>query len=83
MQFPQAEQAAVYHPCARSSGLGVCFFFLCFIPVLVAHGVKGTARTARPQQRASPSVITVFSAPNYLNMYNNKGAAIKYVSAHP
>ncbi|KAJ7789728.1 Metallo-dependent phosphatase-like protein [Mycena olivaceomarginata] len=36
------------------------------------------AQDLGPQQRASPSVITVFSAPNYLNMYNNKGAAIKW-----
>ena len=25
-----------------------------------------------------PSVITVFSAPNYLDVYHNKGAVIKY-----
>ncbi|KAJ7886872.1 hypothetical protein B0H14DRAFT_2563180 [Mycena olivaceomarginata] len=41
------------------------------------------AQDLGPQQRVSPSVITVFLAPNYLNMYNNKGAAIKYISAHP
>jgi serine/threonine-protein phosphatase 2B catalytic subunit len=25
-----------------------------------------------------PSIITVFSAPNYLDVYHNKGAVIKY-----
>jgi serine/threonine-protein phosphatase 2B catalytic subunit len=25
-----------------------------------------------------PSVITVFSAPNYLDMYRNRGAVLKY-----
>lgn len=25
-----------------------------------------------------PSLITIFSAPNYLDVYNNKGAVLKY-----
>jgi len=27
-----------------------------------------------------PSVVTLYSAPNYLDMYNNKGAILKYES---
>jgi len=27
-----------------------------------------------------PSVITVFSAPNYLDVYHNRGAILKYVN---
>ena len=27
-----------------------------------------------------PSVMTIFSAPNYLNVYNNKAAVLKYES---
>ena len=27
-----------------------------------------------------PSVITVFSAPNYLDVYHNQGAVLKYTS---
>lgn len=30
------------------------------------------------QGKAFPQVITVFSAPNYCDTYNNKGAVIKF-----
>jgi hypothetical protein len=29
-----------------------------------------------------PSVMTIFSAPNYLDVYNNKAAVIKYVATY-
>ena len=34
-------------------------------------------KTAR---KKFPSVITIFSAPNYLDVYNNKAAVLKYES---
>ncbi|KAK0145795.1 Serine/threonine-protein phosphatase 2B catalytic subunit alpha isoform [Merluccius polli] len=38
----------------------------------------GTGCTARVRPPASPSLITIFSAPNYLDVYNNKAAVLKY-----
>ena len=34
----------------------------------------------KPRTTSFPSVITLFSAPNYLDMYNNKAAILKYES---
>ena len=33
-------------------------------------------------QKQFPTVITIFSAPNYCDFYNNKGAVIKFKVAH-
>jgi len=30
-----------------------------------------------------PSVITIFSAPNYLDVYNNKGAGCRSITTRP
>lgn len=34
-------------------------------------------------QKQFPTVITIFSAPNYCDFYNNKGAVIKFKVFHP
>ena len=34
--------------------------------------------TRKTPTKKFPSVITVFSAPNYLDVYHNKGAVLKY-----
>ena len=37
-------------------------------------------RMYRKTKTGFPSVITIFSAPNYLDVYNNKAAVLKYES---
>ncbi|KAJ1984470.1 3',5'-cyclic-nucleotide phosphodiesterase (PDEase) (3':5'-CNP) [Dimargaris verticillata] len=39
---------------------------------------KGYQMYRKSKSSGFPSVITVFSAPNYLDMYNNKAAIVKY-----
>ena len=38
----------------------------------------GYLMARKTPKKKFPSVITVFSAPNYLDVYHNKGAVIKY-----
>ena len=36
----------------------------------------------RATPHSFPSLITIFSAPNYLDAYNNRAAVIKYIGQH-
>ncbi|KAJ7897640.1 Metallo-dependent phosphatase-like protein [Mycena olivaceomarginata] len=50
------------------------------LSIIRAHSGQ---RYRKTKTTGFPSVITVFSAPNYLDMYNNKGAVIKYANNPP
>merc|ERR1719247_3123022 len=42
------------------------------------HRLKGTRCTGLIRPQGFPTVITIFSAPNYCDVYNNKGAVLKF-----
>ncbi|RYO92973.1 hypothetical protein DL766_005363 [Monosporascus sp. MC13-8B] len=49
------------------------------LAVIRAHEAQDAGyRMYRKTRTGFPSVITIFSAPNYLDMYNNKAAVLKY-----
>lgn len=49
------------------------------LSVIRAHEAQDAGfRMHRKTQKGFPSVITIFSAPNYLDAYNNKGAILRY-----
>jgi serine/threonine-protein phosphatase 2B catalytic subunit len=52
------------------------------LSVVRAHEAQdsGYRMYKRTRSTGFPSVMTIFSAPNYLDVYNNKAAVIKYES---
>lgn len=49
------------------------------LSVIRAHEAQDAGfRMHKKTQKGFPSVITIFSAPNYLDAYNNKGAILRY-----
>ncbi|KAG1887682.1 Metallo-dependent phosphatase-like protein [Suillus subluteus] len=52
------------------------------LSIIRAHEAQeaGYRMYRKTQTTGFPSVITIFSAPNYLDMYNNKAAVLKYES---
>ncbi|KAJ7358595.1 serine/threonine protein phosphatase 2B [Mycena albidolilacea] len=51
------------------------------LSIIRVHEAQDSGQRYRKTKTTGfPSVITVFSAPNYLDMYNNKGAVIKYAN---
>ena len=46
------------------------------IPTYKRYNIKTLEYLNR--ESVSPSLITIFSAPNYLDVYNNKAAVLKY-----
>ena len=51
-----------------------------FLSIIRAHEAQDVGyKMYKPNPRTSfPAVITIFSAPNYLDVYNNKGAVLVY-----
>ena len=50
------------------------------LSIIRAHEAQdaGYRMYKKSSQTAFPSLITIFSAPNYLDVYNNKAAILKY-----
>lgn len=55
------------------------FFVASFMPLISYPRPRYLMYRKTPTKRF-PSVITVFSAPNYLDVYHNRGAVIKYAN---
>jgi hypothetical protein len=60
--------------------------FLSFSPTSLWSGIKDKVANVRyrmyrkTKTTGFPSVMTIFSAPNYLDVYANKAAVLKYES---
>lgn len=80
---------------ARGSGCWVCFLIPFFVPKIYSanalvflffflprYPFEFTSYTMykKTPKRNFPSVITIFSAPNYLDVYHNRGAVLKYIN---
>ncbi|XP_037904486.1 serine/threonine-protein phosphatase 2B catalytic subunit 2-like [Hermetia illucens] len=70
--------------CSYFFSYGACCDFLKrnkLLCIIRAHEVQATGFRMYKKNLASgyPSLITVFSAPNYLDLFRNKGAILKYV----
>ncbi|KAK7052522.1 Serine/threonine-protein phosphatase [Favolaschia claudopus] len=52
------------------------------LSIIRAHEAQDAGYRMYPKTKSTgfPSVMTIFSAPNYLDMYNNKAAVLKYES---
>ncbi|EIN04732.1 Metallo-dependent phosphatase [Punctularia strigosozonata HHB-11173 SS5] len=48
--------------------------------VIRGHEAQDAGYTMHRKHKKFPSVITIFSAPNYLDVYHNRGAVIKYAN---
>jgi hypothetical protein len=53
--------------------LGIFFFVLYKLNLFGSYRMYRKTRTTQ-----FPAVMTIFSAPNYLDVYNNKAAVLKY-----
>jgi hypothetical protein len=79
MSVPGKERTVVHHSCARGPG-----FWVSGITILVDVSPTDQSLRYRMYRKTRttgfPSVMTIFSAPNYLDVYNNKAAVLKYES---
>lgn len=79
MSILGAQQFALDHSCARGAGCWVGPF-----PRSTRHVSSGADQLdsyrmyRKTKTTGFPSVMTVFSAPNYLDVYANKAAVVKY-----
>jgi len=69
--------------CSYYVGYKACCDFLNrnnLLSVIRAHEVQdqGYRMHLKNERTGFPSIITIFSAPNYLDAYNNKGAVLRY-----
>ncbi|XP_019791627.1 serine/threonine-protein phosphatase 2B catalytic subunit beta isoform isoform X3 [Sagmatias obliquidens] len=48
------------------------------LSIIRAHEAQDAGMYRKSQTTGFPSLITIFSAPNYLDVYNNKAAVLKY-----
>lgn len=66
----------------RMQGKSFCAVFsLCTLPCSLAYASFLSYRMYRKTKTTGfPSVMTIFSAPNYLDVYGNKAAVLKYES---
>ena len=55
------------------------FFHAHFVKTQIPSNFRYTMYRKTPK-RNFPSVITIFSAPNYLDVYHNRGAILKYAN---
>lgn len=55
-------------------------FVASFMPLTTSHPRSRYMMYRKTPTKRFPSVITVFSAPNYLDVYHNRGAVIKYAN---
>ena len=82
--LPATEQSSLYHSGSRGSGCWVtnrlCSFETSRSANLMLFAfISPRYRMYRKSQTTGfPSLITIFSAPNYLDVYNNKAAVLKY-----
>lgn len=68
-------------PKSYSSYNAVCAFLEKYklLSMIRAHEAQDAGyRMYKKTKTGFPAVITMFSAPNYLDVYNNKGAILKY-----
>lgn len=80
MPISRKKQPFVYHTSTRSSRCRVSgrLYFLVYVKLKI---VSLSYRMYRKTKTTGfPSVMTIFSAPNYLDVYNNKAAVLKYES---
>lgn len=63
---------------AQDAGCVILSIILCIViegPLNLRYRMYRKSRTT-----GFPALMTIFSAPNYLDVYNNKGAVLKYES---
>ena len=59
--------------------LGIQLLLLVWVQI-AANGARRYRMYRKTRTTGFPSVMTLFSAPNYLDVYNNKAAILKYES---
>lgn len=80
MQVPGTQRTAGHFPRTRGPRSWVSdSIFSSILPCSksICHNFSYTMYRKTPTKKF-PSVITIFSAPNYLDVYHNRGAVIKY-----
>lgn len=72
----------IYCFCAKNSYHAACAFLERnnLLSIIRAHEAQDAGYRMYRKSKATsfPSVMTIFSAPNYLDLYNNKAAVLKY-----
>ena len=80
LSIPRTKQAAGNHSWTRSTGRRVSFLFCTLFMSYFNTGVTRYTMHRKTPTKKFPSVITIFSAPNYLDVYHNRGAVLKYAN---
>ena len=79
LSVPRTKQSPVDHSRTRSTGCWVSIFS--WSQYVLQMLINARYRMYRKTKSTGfPSVMTIFSAPNYLDVYNNKAAVLKYES---
>lgn len=85
LSVPREERALEYHSSSRSSRCWVRHTCWVLSRAIVTDSLSVPLETSnryrmyrKTKTTGFPSVMTIFSAPNYLDVYNNKAAVLKY-----
>jgi hypothetical protein len=64
----------------KMQGTGAAIPYICLPPLMFPFSLDRYTMHRKTPTKKFPSVITIFSAPNYLDVYHNRGAVLKYAN---